>query len=261
VDETTIPFLKLPGEIRNCIYGYALIDHDYSIRFEAEKSKRDGRCIVRRLFRARPGPADRDDLPGQQKGSVSKACTSYKRVDNFQQSSFSINLLQTCRQINSEAAPIFYGLNFFLCEAVPHLYAFLMHFQQRLSLVKNIGLCTYDPNTYSGLYRGPSHLLHTPLHVVFPLLAQATNLEGLYFHGPMLQNLSGRANLAAAKFFLLAHDWMHAMALHKKNKLAALDIVKMPALSSKKLNYPQWSTTKNGRDEFRTELAARLTVE
>jgi hypothetical protein len=45
------------------------------------------------------------------------------------------------------------------------------------------------------------------------------------------------------------------MALHKKKKMVALDYVKMSTLSSKKLNYTQWSTTKDGQDEFRTELA------
>jgi hypothetical protein len=44
VDNTTFPFLKLPGEIRNMIYKYCLVDADYSVRLEACVSKRDGRC-------------------------------------------------------------------------------------------------------------------------------------------------------------------------------------------------------------------------
>lgn len=47
------------------IYCYALTDTEYSIRFEANISKRDGRCIVNRLYRAVDGPPDRDDLPSQ----------------------------------------------------------------------------------------------------------------------------------------------------------------------------------------------------
>jgi hypothetical protein len=71
-DNTTFLFLKLPGEIRNMIYKYCLIDAEYSIRLEACVSKRDGRCkpssptpipswlsnltaIVRRLHRVCPG--------------------------------------------------------------------------------------------------------------------------------------------------------------------------------------------------------------
>jgi len=60
VDTTIFPFLRLPGEIRNMIYRYALVDTEYSVRFEAKLSKRDGRCIVKRMYRARPGPPDRD---------------------------------------------------------------------------------------------------------------------------------------------------------------------------------------------------------
>jgi hypothetical protein len=33
VDETTFPFLELPGEIRNMIYHYILVDIEYFVRF------------------------------------------------------------------------------------------------------------------------------------------------------------------------------------------------------------------------------------
>ncbi|KAH7414508.1 hypothetical protein DE146DRAFT_38159 [Phaeosphaeria sp. MPI-PUGE-AT-0046c] len=275
-DTTTFPFLKLPGEVRNMIYAYVLIDPDYAIRFEANTSPRDSRSIVRRLYRAAKGPPDRDDLPAQAKGSVTKACRSYKSssmseqqknapgvlgrfksIPSFPQAYFATALLQTCRQIDSEAAPIFYGANMFAFEAVPHMYAFLTHFQPRLPLVRKLGVASVSLSLLEN-WRGPPHLAQEPLHNIFPLLAQATTLEALYFNWPILMGLARRPQPAAKALFEQGHVWMHALGKAKGNALAVLDVLKMPVERSGQA--PKWCTDEEGQAEFRDELAGRLTV-
>ncbi|KAF2833215.1 hypothetical protein CC86DRAFT_414959 [Ophiobolus disseminans] len=259
VDTTTFPFLELSGEIRNMIYHYALTNLDYSIRFEATISKRDGRCILARLYRARPGPPDRDDLPGQARGSITKASHSYKQIDAFRhpQSRFAINLLETCHQINSEAASYFYGENMFVFEAVPHLYAFLVHFHYRLPLIKTLGLAS--PAVNKGTYRGPQYLAQMPLNTIFPALAYATNLEALYLNVSVLQMLSGRGHIAARSLFQQGFVWMHALGLSGANRLRVLDVVKLPAVVGGG-NGPRWASHAGEQAEFRKELAGALAM-
>jgi hypothetical protein len=108
------------------IYKYTLVDEEYSVRFEACVSRKDDRYtldanwrvkldaddsqgIVDRLYRRRPGPPDRDDLPTSPRPSLSKASTSFWFPQRFRQFNSLVSLLQTCRQINAGAAPLFYG--------------------------------------------------------------------------------------------------------------------------------------------------------
>lgn len=237
------------------IYIYAMVDNEYAIRFEAFVSKRDSRSIVRRLYRAVRGPPDRDDLSGQAKGSITKMCTSYKVGCKFRQASFGVHLLQACRQIDNEAAPVFYGANMFSAEGVAHLYAFLTHFQSRLPLLRKLGMACIGSNP--NMYRGAQHIASTRLCSIFPILALATNLEALYLHSPVLLSLSGRPRIAAKSLFQQGHGWMHALGKAKGNALAVLDVLKMP---DGRDQAPKWCTTEEEQAEFRDELAGMLTV-
>ncbi|KAF2030161.1 hypothetical protein EK21DRAFT_112268 [Setomelanomma holmii] len=260
VDNTTFPFLKLPGEIRNMIYTYLLVDQDHPIRSEAWISKRDWRGIVKRLFQARPGDADRDDLPGQQKGSITKTSASYKRFDGARrvpkQMIFAVHLLLICRQINNEAGSIFFGNNLFTFEAPAHLYTFLLHFNQRLPLVRKLGLAHYGmlPQTLP-----PASMMHTQLNPFFAILATAVNLEALYLNIPIFQSLSSKALLAAEHLFGSAHVWMDALAVKHSNRLAVLNVLKLSPISTRVFAMTKWSVSKDGQEEFRVALAAKLT--
>ncbi len=43
-DQSIFPFFKLPAEVRNSIYEYALVDKKFVVHFEAGVSEHDGRC-------------------------------------------------------------------------------------------------------------------------------------------------------------------------------------------------------------------------
>jgi hypothetical protein len=258
LDEMTFPFLELPTEIRNIIYRYALVDSEYSVRFEANISKRDGGPIVTRTYRARPGPPDRDDLPGQTRGSIYKPCNSYKPASTTAQSSLSVNILQACRQINMEASAMFYSNNMFSFEAVPHLYVFLMHFSERLPLITKLGVASQY--VHHGNWRGAAHLSEIPLHFVFPLLASAVNLEALYLHTTIWQSMGGRPHIAARTFFSRAECWMKKLGTRKGNKLEVLNVFKLPEVSSQGSDYGKWHIQEIGQTEFKNELAGKLTA-
>jgi hypothetical protein len=188
LDETTFPFLELPGEIRNMIFKFALMDAEHSVRFKAGTSKHDGRTLVRQWKRARPGPADLDDIPGQTKGSLMKTGIFYRPYSGYRKS-FDVHIFQICRQIGDEAASIFYGSNMFTFEVVPDMFAFLVQFQHRLPLVKKLRLTSnaahYSNNRAKDMKYGAGYVSYgnsVYFETIFPLLAYATNLEALYLH-------------------------------------------------------------------------------
>jgi hypothetical protein len=260
-DSTTFLFLRLPGEIRNMIYQYLFVDDNYSIRFEANISKRDGRGIVHRLYRARHGPPDRDDLPGQTKGSIAKPAQSYRRLKDLRDrrtcSIFSVAMIRVCRTINDEAASVFYGSNIFVFESVPNCYAFLTHFQHRLPLFRKLGVAGFGLASHCA---GPDFLKGTTLAHIWPLLASASRLEALYLHTWIWQSFSNKARVAAEAFFLQANGWMHALAARRADRLAVLRVVKLPLVAANATVAPKWSTNAVAQAEFRNVLSGRLTV-
>ncbi|KAF2131407.1 hypothetical protein P153DRAFT_394749 [Dothidotthia symphoricarpi CBS 119687] len=252
-DNSTFPFLKLPGEIRNMVYELLLVDQNFSLRFEARGQT--GQSGVRRLYLKYPGPPDRDDLPGRQQGSLRKHCTSFEtyryewRSKHFE---FIVKTFSICHQINNEAGSVFYGKNLFVFGETFHLYMFLLHFSQRLRLIQHIGIVRWNPHVRS-LNLQPSAYVNVE-YVTFSLLANATNLKSFYTSPAIFKSLSTKPEPAARYLFQFVQNWLVPLALRKKNKLAAVSVLKMPALSTKNLKRPKWPVTKQGQDEFLAEL-------
>jgi hypothetical protein len=260
-DATTFPFLQLPAELRLMVYNFALVDTLHTIRFGVTTSKVDGRCIVQRFYRARRGPADRDDLPEQTKGSLTKSMKSYRPDPTFPQFVFGVNILQVCRQTNAEAAPIFYGDNMFGLEATPHLHVFLIHFQHRLPLVKQLGISRLRLNPHTSSV--PKELSSKRLIHAFLLLVEATNLKALYLHIPFLQSLAGKEVIAAHCLFYYEgfHKLAAAMGQAKGDSLAVLEVLKLPAVTDRVLKHPKWSMDKAKQDNFMATLARSVKLQ
>jgi hypothetical protein len=214
-------------------------------------------AIVRRLYRRVPGPPDRDDILNVKKSSLSKATTSFSGSHNPRKPerfSFQVHMLQTCHQINKEAAPILYGMNVFVFEATSCLYTSLSHLVHRLPLIRKIGIAHHSYTiSLLGLATSIMYILHT----VFPFLVQATSLEAFYLNNSIWQSFSSKPRQAATNFYYQAHLWLLAMAQQKRD---ALSVIKLPKLATKKLVNPPWSTNKEGQDEFMAKLGALLAV-
>jgi hypothetical protein len=139
------------------------------------------------------------------------------------------------------------------------MYAFLKHFASRLPLVRKLGVASIPARTGWGPYdyNSPKNISHMTLENIFPLLTYATNLEALYMNTSIYQSFSSKPNLAATRFYDRANDWLWAMVLYKHDPLS---IIKLPALKAKIGGNKQWSTTKEGQEEFLAGLAKRLVV-
>jgi hypothetical protein len=168
-------------------------------------------------------------------------------------------MLQTCQQINAEAAPLFYGMNVFVFEAVPHLYAFLNHLGPRLPLVRQLGVASIYARPNFGNFEpaGVKLISHITWDHMFPLLAHATNLEVLYMNTCIYQSFSSKPDLAARHFYHRAGVWLWAMVLSKRDLLS---IMRLPGLKENKVGNKQWVTTQKGQDEFLAELKRRLVL-
>lgn len=137
-------FFKLPGEIRNMISEYALVDSRNCLRFQAPLNG-----SVDRVYLRQPdlhGP-DRDDLPqheglrGQdERTSLDYYFTSYEKRQPLPNEKLSVALFATCKQINAEAAPLFYGGNIFSFGIQAHCTNFRRRIKQRLPLVRKVTL-------------------------------------------------------------------------------------------------------------------------
>ncbi|KAF1939561.1 hypothetical protein EJ02DRAFT_424764 [Clathrospora elynae] len=164
-----------------------------TLQFEAALSRRDGRYIIYRLYRTRPSPPDRDDIPNVEKQSISKSYASFttnKGAQTSERFAFQVGLFQTCRQINDEAASLFYGCNMFVFESVPHLYSFLLHFRHRLPLIHKLGVAKLHGHLHMGLkHMGPAFQSKLELLTVFLLLASAVHLEAFYMNVSIYQPL------------------------------------------------------------------------
>ncbi|KAH8727542.1 hypothetical protein GQ44DRAFT_725082 [Phaeosphaeriaceae sp. PMI808] len=233
------PFLKLPGEIRNMIYTYALVDTEYSIRFGSDVSKRNGVTIVQRLYSARHRSPDRDDLPGQTQGSITKSSYLYRCI-------------QDCRVGSKWKSAIFHSvivvnlLRVFSSSLIHLPHAFLIE-----ATATQKDWATFRPERHGCV----------PYCESLSLLAYAVNLEALYLNIPYIKSVSGRAHQAACGLFQIGHTWMHALAVERENKLAVLDVIKLPTATTYDSKSAKWYTDETGQREFRNGLAARLTVE
>jgi hypothetical protein len=127
----------------------------------------------------------------------------------------------------------------------------MVHFHHRLHLIKNLGIAS--PAVHVHTYRGPEWLARMPLSTIFPLLANATDLEALYLSAAVLQTLSGRGHIAARMLFQTGFGWMH-----KLGGLRVLDVIRLPVCIGGR--GPRWATDVGEQREFRKEIAGALAM-
>lgn len=169
-------FLKLPGEIRNTIYDYALVDTEQCVRFTKSQTTRH-RCQVERVVCRSARPACLLDSTGQPLGRFEYPNCNIPRARDLEHTVFSVAMLQTCKQINVEAAPIFYGKNLFSFQGQADFQSFLNHFETRIPLLRRLALRVVG-TLFFGFYE--AELYMNNLALIFVALQQATSLEALF---------------------------------------------------------------------------------
>ncbi|KAF9739863.1 hypothetical protein PMIN06_006029 [Paraphaeosphaeria minitans] len=191
-NESSFPFSRLPGEIRNLIYKYAL-------------TATDGEIYIRR------GPGE-GTLDRTKPVRVSPG----SRKKNF--TDIALHLLQANKEIHGESTPLLYSRNTFHFDIVGDLSSFLgrhaLHVRDLTRIVIDNSL---------NAHHGVTTRQHAEM--AFSMLIFAENLE----HLGITIDLHAKSHLqtvsAAANFHRMARNWLLAVGARKRDKLAALDIL------------------------------------
>ncbi|KAF2189499.1 hypothetical protein K469DRAFT_747577 [Zopfia rhizophila CBS 207.26] len=207
-NKTPFPFLKLPGEIRNSIYEYALVDPKYAIAIDGPGE----RLLLKRGDKHANGYST-TDAKNYTKGRPLKWALNYRLCPQF---------LRVCRQIHIEAAPMLYAGNHFLFLDTFAMNNFLARYQGMIHHIRRVSL----------FYIGSRNSISTT-RSAFAKLIDAINLEALVLEIGFLRSLPRRswyqnAFIAAENFYHVAHPWLWAIAGRKGGKSTALDLIFFP---------------------------------
>lgn len=204
------------------VYEYALVDRNYSVRFRWRGTPVVGtRCIIR-VHRRDSGHPNRDDSPGQTHGSLTEeACyiTTPNRRPGQDGSELAVALPGTCKQINEEAAAVFYGQHVFSFDDLLSCFFYTDHIKAQIPSLRLIALRLryYWPRNVDSYMEA--------LKSWFKKLRSAINLGTLFVKLKFWAFLSGSPNMAAKNFFSLIKGWMRDLNTKHNNILA---IIKLP---------------------------------
>ncbi|KAF2267006.1 hypothetical protein CC78DRAFT_531093 [Lojkania enalia] len=217
MNRATFPFMKLPGEIRNIIYGYALIDTDSIIAIEAlHGGKLARRLMTKKDFDHRH--RDLDIVEYQREILALNPGTAWKWKLNNR---IAAQLLLVCKNINEEATKILYVRNHFTFINAEIMYIFLRRIGPRIQDLRRLSLVHWDASRQKDY-----------LKLVFNKLIEATNLEALILETGCMWSLGSTyyslGFQAANRFYSSAHGWLWTVATRKGDKAAALDLLHLP---------------------------------
>lgn len=136
------------------------------------------------------------------------------------------------------------------------MYAFLNHSQQRVPLLRK--LCLKDTCAEWRKDSVPQVLRSLEFPCLFPFLTTAVQLEKLYLGIAFLHALSTSGRNTAQILFKEGSEWMLEVARLKKNKIAVLEVIQLPAATYE--GTARWATSETAQMDFRTELAGRLVL-
>lgn len=191
----TFPFLELPPELRNKIYGYCLVDPDEIVL--RSKTKNFRRSIVR------------TDSEGV---GVRKEPRQELRPA----------ILAVCSQIYEEASPLLYGQSIHVDDTMT-LHAFIACTSHRNRLLlREIVVHSW------GMGRGAHKAMN---HPALTLLATCTNLEHVFFacqiHWGSYHRNENTIKLVARQLYRDGFHFLEAIGAARGNQDAAIDVVEI----------------------------------
>ncbi|KAF1343693.1 hypothetical protein BDV97DRAFT_82007 [Delphinella strobiligena] len=246
----SFPFLELPPELRNKIYGYCLIDPDDIILMSKDKNFR--RTVVRtdsKTFHDTVSPKTRLDHGAYaQKGPRQELRPA---------------ILAACKQTYGEASPLLYGQTIHVDDTMTlHTFIAGTSHKDRLLLRKIVV-------HYWGMGRGTHKAMN---HAALTLLASCTNLERVFFacqiHWGSYNRSENATKFMARQLYRNGFHFLEAIGAARGNQDAGIDVVDIhdnhfshiPGGVSKGLpdeNQKQAARETNKR-EFRDELKKLL---
>ncbi|KAF3032811.1 hypothetical protein E8E12_002825 [Didymella heteroderae] len=235
------PFLRLPAEIRNMIYSYALVDPS-GVKFVAvQRNKR--RCVER--------------VSNKTFSQVAGSRTYYQsnRINDDadeQATELSPSLLAVNKQIHREACDILYSNELIFADPIA-LYAFMINLGRdgSASRIKTMRLKGWGHGRTSKAYNNSC----------FAVLRDAKNLEKFYIDCTV--GWYRQPKNAAQQIYRDAHPWLEDVGRVKGKFDAALDVLEVSAES---LGRNYWNASQNQSDAqrrkaFNDELRRNLELQ
>lgn len=231
------PFLRLPAEIRNMIYSYALVDPS-GIKFVAVQRHRR-RCVQR--------------VSDKTFGQVARRSYYQSNMINDDADEQAVelfpSLLAVNKQIFHEACDILYGNEFVFADPIA-LYAFMLNIGRGGSVlrIKTMRLRGWGYSRTSKAYN----------NACFTSLREAENLEKFYIDCSV--GWYRQPKNAAQQIYRDAHGWLEDVARVKGKFDAALDILEVSAesLGRNCWNASQDQSDGQRRGMFKDELRRNL---
>jgi hypothetical protein len=190
------PFLQLPAEIRNTIYGYCLVDKQYSVSIGIKREKARRRLVKRGDFVSQHGEAALEVL----KYSTAHTKVALQWRLNTQ---LCVQLLRVNKQIRDEATAILYAQNLLSFMDPTSLLFFLNQIGGNIRDFRRISLLFWDNrDSVTTKYRA------------FVKLIEAVKLESLALEGGCLYSMTRYSNSYpdAMHFYQMAQPWLWAVA-------------------------------------------------
>lgn len=204
------PFLKLPAEIRNMIYGYCLVDKQHSISIGIKREKARRRLIKPGDFTSQHGSAALEVL----KTSTAHVKGALQWRLNTQ---LCVQLLRVNKQISNEATTILYAQNLLsFLDPTSMLYFLDQIGDTNMLAIRRISLLFWD--------------VRVPVvtkYRAFVKLIGAVNLESLALEGGCLYSMTRYSNSYpdAMHFYQMAQPWLWAVAGRTGSKEAPLALL------------------------------------
>jgi hypothetical protein len=220
-------FLDLPGEIRNKIYEYALIDPD-GIHLKASKFH-----CRRQVLRTDPGAL---------RGKHAKP-TTYEPLG--------AGLLATNKKIYQEGLGFLYNRNMFFLQDPYALHTFIVNIGPRMAQkLRDLTVVTWNDD---GRYKGYSHSC-------FTALLFATSIESLRLEMRNMRWEQFERRELARTIYENAFPWLEAVGSAKGNFDAALDILQVdPSTFGTPANRPL-TLSPADKDDFIEDFQLALRV-
>jgi hypothetical protein len=216
------PFLKLPGEIRNRIYEYALVDpeHTISLHYNKSRSRPPYKLAAKRILMGR---SDFHDC-NWTKMAKERRKEAESELDARLPFKWRLNgricaeLLLVCKQINAEATSYLYEKNYFVFLDTTIMDLFLQECGENIRLLRRIGLAYFD-------MKSPAKHQYS----AFKQLIKADRLEALVLGESCISSMRRRSYYLNYKpadmFYRVAGSWLWYLAGCKGDRSAALDLL------------------------------------
>jgi hypothetical protein len=213
-------FLELPGEMRNMVYEYLLVDHNWTIGITSS-----GGSVIRK-FLTKHDYLSQDEREGRDARPTAKEKEHQHLLRKwYLNGRLYPSLLRVCKAVYAEAMPYLYNKNHFVFHNEPAVSDFLVVIGKGIEYIETLSLTSF---TSAFSERGRQR-------AGFNKLTKATKLQTLILEEPYLKSIHnffqyrigrgmGEGALWANRFYKFAHAflWVAATRLGGFDKAIAL---------------------------------------